>query len=324
MFQDRCTRAIHSPPPAEEGTVMDSLPISAGALSPFLKGVKALCRIQSFGSRPDQARLISIRYSHYNERARWALDLSPMLYTEDAHPPGFAQFAIQDVTGGRKSASPVLVLPDGEVLDDSAMILRRLHEIFPEEFSWLYPGDQAQEIRDLEDELSVGLGAPVRQFAYAIALDGPNYRSTRPYLIKESAGIEKLLFFLGGRRIGQAIVEIYNCRSACIPHAEEALRRVFQGLSERLEDGREYLCGDSFTAADLTFAALAWPLVMPALWEESGLFLSYAELPMRWRERVEEFRSTPAGAHALRMYRRHRFSADNGKPRIAAHNPGRW
>ena len=87
MIQDECTRLIHSPPPMGEGTVMDSPPISTPDLSPFLRGVKALWRLQSFGTRPGHARLISIRYSHYNERARWALDLSPLRYTEDAHPP---------------------------------------------------------------------------------------------------------------------------------------------------------------------------------------------------------------------------------------------
>ena len=302
---------------------MDSPPISVADLSPLVRGIKPLWRLQSFGLRPGSARLITIRYSHYNERARWALDLSPMPYTEDAHPPGFAQFAIQDVTGGRKSASPALVLPDGEVLDDSALILRRLHELFPEELSWLYPAGYAEEILELEDELSLGLGAPIRQFAYAIALDGESYSLTRPYLTKESALIEKVLFYFGGRRISRAIVEIYNCRSACIPHAEEALRGVFETLSQRLGDGRRYLCADSFTAADLTLAALSWPLVFPPLWEESGIFLSYTEIPERWRKTVDEFRSTPAGQHALRMYREHRFPAGDLSARVAPHNPAR-
>ena len=324
MIQDKCTRMIHSPPPLGEGTVMDSPPISTLHLSPFLRGIKALWRLQSFGTRPGHARLISIRYSHYNERARWALDLSPLRYTEDAHPPGFAQFAIQDVTEGRKSASPVLVLPGGEVLDDSALILRRLHELFPEELAWLYPETQAREIMKLEDELSVSLGAPTRQLAYAIALDGENYPAARPYLVREAAGIEKLLFYFGGRRISRAIVEIYNCRSACIPQAADSLRQVFTGISQRLSDGRPYLCADSFTAADLTFAALSWPLIFPPRWEASGLFLPLEKLPRPWRALAEELRSTPAGAHALRMYDQHRFAQPQTNETIAAHNPGRW
>ncbi len=324
MIPDKCTEVIHSSPPAGADTLMDSVPIAVSDLSPFLKLIKCICKLQSYGTRSGVARLISIRYSHYNERARWALDLSPLSYTEDAHPPGFAQFAIQDVTGGGKSASPVLVLPDGEVLDDSALILRRLHRLFAKELDWLYPDERAAEIRQFEDDLSVDLGAPARQLAYAIALDGKHYAATRPYLIKESAGVEKLLFSLGGRRISRAIVEIYNCRQSCIPRAQACIREVFAHVSQRLGHGGRYLYADRFTAADLTFAALAWPMIFPPAWEQSGLFLPYAELPERWRDLVDELRDTPAGMHALRMYEQHRFPTTTKSPRITSQNYRRW
>src|SRR5205823_2772840 len=41
------------------------------------------------------------------------------------------------------------------------------------------------------------------------------------------------------------------------------VRSVFDAVAERLADGRPYLCGDTFTAADLTFAALAAAVLMP-------------------------------------------------------------
>ena len=41
------------------------------------------------------------------------------------------------------------------------------------------------------------------------------------------------------------------------------VRAVFDAIAERLADGRPYLCGDRFTAADLTFAALAAAVVVP-------------------------------------------------------------
>ena len=39
--------------------------------------------------------------------------------------------------------------------------------------------------------------------------------------------------------------------------------REFDFVAELLADGRAYLCGDRFSAADLTFAALAAPMVVP-------------------------------------------------------------
>ena len=41
--------------------------------------------------------------------------------------------------------------------------------------------------------------------------------------------------------------------------------RAFDVIAERLADGRPYLCGDRFTAADVTFAALSAALTVPSL-----------------------------------------------------------
>jgi glutathione S-transferase len=82
------------------------------------------------------------------------------------------------------------------------------------------------------------------------------------------------------------------------------VRAVYDSVGERLADGRPYLMGDSFTAADLTFAALSAPLVLPP---EYGVPLPRVEeLPERMGRVVRELRAHPAGAHALEMYRTER------------------
>ena len=42
------------------------------------------------------------------------------------------------------------------------------------------------------------------------------------------------------------------------------LRELMERYGARLADGRRYLCGDTLTAADLTFAALASPVIFPS------------------------------------------------------------
>ena len=80
--------------------------------------------------------------------------------------------------------------------------------------------------------------------------------------------------------------------------ADEArVSHTFEEIAGRLGDGRRYLSGDRFTAADLTFAAL------------SARSSSHRSMAWRFRSRadrsreVRAFREHPAGAYALRLFR---------------------
>ena len=70
------------------------------------------------------------------------------------------------------------------------------------------------------------------------------------------------------------------------------------------QGGAAYLVGSRFTAADLTFACLAAPVVGP------GGYGGLGGMPLPWgvypEGLLEEMRATPAGQHVLRVYREHR------------------
>jgi glutathione S-transferase len=78
---------------------------------------------------------------------------------------------------------------------------------------------------------------------------------------------------------------------------------VFADVGRRLDDGRPYLTGDRFTAADLTFAAFASILVFP---EQLTRYLPMEFLPPASRALADAYRATRAGAFALRMYEQER------------------
>jgi glutathione S-transferase len=76
--------------------------------------------------------------------------------------------------------------------------------------------------------------------------------------------------------------------------------RTFGEVGERVKDGRRYLCGERFTAADLTFASLAAPIVLP---EQYADYLPDQELwPAEFARVARAYRATPAGKLALRLY----------------------
>lgn len=79
---------------------------------------------------------------------------------------------------------------------------------------------------------------------------------------------------------------------------------MFDSVAQRLSDSRPFLCGDRFSADDLTFAALAASVLMPP---EYGVSLPQPEeLPVAMASVVGDLRAHPAGAHALAMFRNER------------------
>ncbi len=91
--------------------------------------------------------------------------------------------------------------------------------------------------------------------------------------------------------------------------ARAAITAAFDRLEGEL-DGNAYLVGDDFTVADLTAAALFYPLVLPpegpqVLTEQGPAFKHFAE----------QFRDRPAFAYIERMFRKHRSAAPRACPR---------
>jgi glutathione S-transferase len=74
----------------------------------------------------------------------------------------------------------------------------------------------------------------------------------------------------------------------------------FDWVAEQLADGRRYLLGDRFTAADLTYAALAAPVVLPSVYGVPLPPLELLDAPTK--ALVERGRAHPAGEFALRLY----------------------
>ena len=96
------------------------------------------------------------------------------------------------------------------------------------------------------------------------------------------------------------VARVLDVTPATAVESETAVRATFDAVAERLADGRPYLCGEEFTAADLTFSALASPMLVPSAY---GVPLPQpTELPVYAAKVVRELRVHPAGMHALAMF----------------------
>jgi glutathione S-transferase len=128
---------------------------------------------------------------------------------------------------------------------------------------------------------------------------------TAPVLVCEGVPAwERRAFPLAYPFVARVIDRHLGITPASAAHSEREVRATFDEVGRRLSDGRPYLTGERFTAADLTFAALAAPMLMPP---EYGVALPQPdELPAPMAATVRELRDHPAGRHALRMFREER------------------
>lgn len=241
--------------------------------------------------------LITIPISHFCEKARWALDRIGLAYVERPHLQALHWLAVRRAGGGR--TVPVLVCSDGVLADSDDILGYADAHAAPERK--LYPSDPAQaaEVRALEADFNSCLGPEARRWVY----DG--LRGRRDLALAYNAtGLpawERRTLQLGFGAMSRIIDRVLDVNPATAGESEVRVRQTFDAVGERLADGRPYLCGDRFTAADLTFSALASPMVMPP---EYGVPLPTPdELSPSMAAVVHEMRAHPAGVHALAMYR---------------------
>ena len=213
---------------------------------------------------------------------------------------GLHRVAVRRAGGGE--TAPVLLTPEG-VLPESCDILHYADERAPED-KRIYPDDPAlrSEVRALEEDFDARLGPEGRRWMYH-QMRGQT-RLIVKYTPKTVPAWQRYPLPVALPVMTRFIDKVLDISPETAAHSERLVRETFDEVSDRLADGRPYLVGDTFTAADLTFAALAAAVVTPP---EYGVPLPQPdELPEPMASNVRELREHPAGEFALRMFREHR------------------
>jgi glutathione S-transferase len=175
----------------------------------------------------------------------------------------------------------------------------------------LYPdGELGAEAAALEAWLGRGLGPDGRLWMYHETL--PVVRELQQWALAGVPRWERLFFRSSAPMVGVAIRRYLRVDTASAAAALDRVDRVFDDIARRLSDGRSFLLGDRFTAADLTFAALSAPMLLPARY---GSPLPPLEaMPDALAQEVRRLRSHPAGEFVDGLYREYR-----GRPGGALH-----
>lgn len=242
--------------------------------------------------------LITIPVSHYCEKIRWALTRLQIPFVEERHMPPFHRFATRRVGG---QSVPVLVT-ETNVLINSQEILKYVDSIAADEAK-LYPVDpeNRQQVEKLVKSFDLVLAPAVRQWFYFYTFD--QAQLIQPLWCQGVPWFERILFPIVFKRVRSIVFEAYAINVESATAAHQRICDSFEMIDSLLADGRTYLVGDRFSAADLTFATLAAAAVLPVGYGAKLPELN--KLPPQMAANIQAFRETSAGRFVLRLYQEH-------------------
>jgi glutathione S-transferase len=248
-----------------------------------------------------RAVLVTIPLSHYCEKARWALDRVGLPYREQPHVPLLHRLA---TVRGEAGTVPVLVL-GARRWADSTQILE--HADAQQGGGLLYPRDGAQrsEVAAWEERFDTELGPHTRRWTYAHLLsDAAQMRRLwGHHAPRHEAAVLPLILPLARRLVRAA----YRITPDSGQRSLERVHAVFAQVDAQLADGRPFLVGERFSAADLSFAALAAPVLFPP--ECRAVMPALDAVPAAMRAQIVGLRDSAAGRFGLRLYAQERGGA---------------
>lgn len=260
-------------------------------------------------------QLTTITFSHYNEKARWALDRFGVPFVEHGYLPMFhvagvlrllPRFGIGKADShSTPFSTPVLVTDDGRCLRDSSDIVRYASSRYAREgVDDLYFDP---EVAALEARFSTTLGPHTRRIGYFYLLqDLPLVHR----LARRNAGPRQASLFEHLAPLLQPLlVRSLRVDAEHVAASEAKIRKLVAEIGERVA-GRRYLVGDRFSAADIAFASMLAPAICVSPDEGYAATLpTLEECPPGYRALAVELRETPAAMYALRMFREERRRA---------------
>jgi glutathione S-transferase len=239
-------------------------------------------------------RLWHLDVSHYNEKARWALDYKRVPHVRRAVPPG-VHFAFA-LALARGLTMPIVTF-DGQAVGDSSAIIAELERRFPE--PPLYPADPGERARALalEELFDEELGPHIRaallvhvlaDHDLALLAADPSAPAWRRAMLRPALPL-----------VGRAVGGKHHVNPQTAVEGLACTRAMLDRIAAEVGPSG-YMVGDTFSVADLTAAGLCFPLA-PAPYLRPVHFAARQLLELR-----DELAGHPAVVYVAEMYERHR------------------
>lgn len=240
-------------------------------------------------------RLYTFTISHFSEKARWALDVNGLEYTEKPLLPG--PHLLTTRLRAKGSSVPLLE-HDGGVVQGSSDILDYLEKALDAK-RLAVPEDARERALELEAVADRAFGLGTQRIFYASLLEEPGLVIDMWTQGAPSWG--RAFYKVAFSNVAQVVRRMYTIEKSAVLEAKELYRRTMDATDRALRDS-DYLAGDTPSRADVTVAALLAPLCRPT----EHILRWPARLPDELTAFIREFEGRPTWNHVLRMYREHR------------------
>lgn len=201
--------------------------------------------------------LYDFTFSHYSEKARWALDFKGVPYIPRHLLPGFHLRTTRKLAP--RSSVPILKT-DRAVIQGSTEIIDFLEQSFPERSLTPQDPQDANSALEWEKYLDQEIGVTLRLWFYYHTL--PDRDRALRFLCADATWLQRSLLALSFTPLRRKMTELMNINAETASGAERRFALAFDRLDQALERG-PFLVGNRFSRADLSACSLLWPLCRP-------------------------------------------------------------
>lgn len=240
--------------------------------------------------------LYQFSYSHYCEKARWALDYKGITYAIKNLLPGMHKYTLSGKV--QDTSLPVLRI-DGNYIQGSDHIIDYLDKSITTNTLTPTNLERRAEAENWETFASAELATPYAVFYYSHMLEHPHLLRQRA--CQNGPWYAPLFYAVTFKHLCQRIRDLYQITQHSAEQARERVESGLKKLEQHLQS-HSYMVGDYFTRADISVAALLSPLAKPPQLAQnySG---SYPDEIREFRERIAD---SPVIQWVNRMYQHHR------------------
>ncbi|MEM8766891.1 MAG: glutathione S-transferase family protein [Pseudomonadota bacterium] len=236
-------------------------------------------------------------FSHFNEKARWALAFKGIEHQRETYLPGPHMGAVRKLSG--QTSTPVLEA-DGEVVAGSAAIIDYLERSQPTPA--LYPElvEERAAALELQTHFDAEVGPAVRTALFSALVEEGGYLCQ---MFAGSKGLPKRVAYRALFPLARGLIAKGNgvTDPETVEGAFAGTRKALDTIAARTA-ATGYCVGQAFTVADLTVAALFAPIA-----QVKHLDMKRPEpMPERVQAVIAQFADHPAVAWVQQIYARHR------------------